>query len=275
MRLRKLSGLALCLMVLFVMGCGSDSDSTSGNGTETEGTDSSGGDSGSTGGNGTGDGVVDAPGDGDDGDTDDPDLGNMACHIGMTATAPGDDTNGIPESEGGTGDSGSMDVGMSDSSDDDTATTTPGDVDDPEPLVGMVEIAGADEDLADLETDAYEIAIAGDNAPAIVDDVLTVTLSRGGGCPDEEHDFTLVVAPEFREKHPVELAVTIVHDNKGDMCEAYPTDEVEFDLMKIKDLYEAAYSEDDGVVSLAFQTPDGSACDYAGLAYNMDTGSSP
>ena len=253
MRLRKLSGLVFCLMVLFVMGCGSGSDSTAGNG--------------------TGNGGIDAPG--NNGDTDDPDLGDMACWIGMTAAAPGDDANGVPEAD--TGDSGSMDVGMSDSSsnpDDDTSTTNPGDVDDPEPLVGMVEIAGTDEDLTDLETDAYEIAIAGDDAPAIVDDTLTVTLSRGGGCKD--HDFTLVAAPEFREKDPVELAFTIVHDNMGDMCEAYLTDEVEFDLTKIKDLYEAAYPESDGVVSLAFQTPDGSACDYAGLDYDLDmTATSP
>ena len=270
MRLRKLSGLALCLMVLFVMGCGSGSDSTSGNGAETEGPDSSGGDSGSTGGNGTGDGVVDAP-DGDDGDTDDPDLGDMACRIGMTATAPGDDTNGVPEPGAGTDDSGSMEMEASDSSDDDTATTTPGDVDDPEPLVGMVRIAEMDEDLADLETDVYEIAIAGDAEPSIEVDFLTVTLSRGGGCKD--HDFTLVVDDNLRMRDPVELDFTIVNDNEDDMCEmyqeAYLTDKVKFDLMQIKDLV------GDGVVFLAFQTPDGSDCDYEGLEYDTATGASP
>ena len=253
MRLRKLSGLALCLMVLFVMGCGSGSDSTAGNG--------------------AGNGGIDAPDDG--GDTDEPDMGDMACRIGMTAAAPGDDANGVPET--GMGDSGSMDVGMSDSSsnpDDDTSTTNPGDVDDPAPLVGMVRIAGTDEDLTDLETDAYRITIAGAATPKITeDDFLVVTLSRGGG--REEHDFTLVAASEFREKDPVELAFTIVHDNMGDMAEAYLTDEVEFDLTEIKDLYEAAYPAGDGVVSLAFQTPDGSACDYAGLAYDTATGASP
>ena len=271
MRLRKLSGLALCLMVLFVMGCGSGSDSTSGNGTETEGTGSSGGDSGSTGGNGTGDGVVDAPGDGDD--TDDPNLGDgMTCDIGGAMPEPDDTTGGVPEPE-------VDDVETSDSSsgsDDDTSTTNPGDVDDPEPLVGMVRIAEMDEDVTDLETDAYRITIAGAAAPKITeeDDFLIVTLSRGGG--REEHEFTLVAAPEFREKDPVELAFTIVHDNMGDMAEAYLTNEVEFDLMKIKDLYEEAYPQGDGVVSLAFQTPDGSDCNYTGLEYDLDmTAASP
>ena len=272
MRLRKLSGLALCLMVLFVMGCGSDSDSTSGNGAEREGTDSSGGDSGGTGGNGTGDGVVDAPGDGDDGDTDDPNLGDgMTCDIGAAMPEPDDTTGGVPEPE-------VDDVETGDSSDDDTATATPDDVDDPEPLVGMVRIAEMDEDLTDLETDDYKIAIVGDDDPEIEGDTLTVTLSRGGLC--EEHDFTLVADRDFWAGDPVELDFTIVHDNMGDMCEGYPTDPVEFDLTEIKeeikDLYEAEYPTGDGVVFLVFKTPDGSACNAAGLRYDLDmTATSP
>ena len=263
MSLQRVSGLVLCLMVLFVMGCGSGSDSPAGDRTGGGGTES-GGDSGSTGGNGTGDGVVDAPGDG--GDTEEPDLGDgMACWIGTPYTAePDDSTGGVPEPGAGTDDSGSMEMGASDSSDDDTATTNPGDVDDPMPLQGTVEM---DEVLTDLETDAYEIAIAGDAAPEIMDDTLTVTLSRGGGCAD--HDFTLVVDSKSRMREPPELDFTIVHDNMGDVCEAYLTDEVEFDLTQIKDLVGG------GVVSLAFQTPDGSACDYEGLEYDTATGSSP
>ena len=54
------------------------------------------------------------------------------------------------------------------------------------PIEGMIRFAGLDEDVTDLVTDAYEIAIDGDAAPRIVDDFLVVTVSRGGGC--EEHD---------------------------------------------------------------------------------------
>ena len=263
MSLQRISGLVLCLMVLFVMGCGSGSDSPAGDRTGGGGTES-GGDSGSTGRNGTGDGAAEPPGDGGDGDTDAPDLGDdMVCEIGTTYMAePDGTTGGVPEPE-------VEDVGTSDSSEDDTVTTTPDDVDDPEPLEGMVRIAGMDEDVTGLETDAYEIAIAGDNAPTIVGDTLTVTVSRGGGCPDEEHDFTLVAGHEFWEGDPVELDFTIVHDNYNDPCAAYPTDQVEFDLTQIKDLYVAAYPEGDGVM-LVFEAPDGSVCDSAGLLYDLD-----
>ena len=162
------------------------------------------------------------------------------------------------------------DSGMDDG---DTVTTTPGDVGDPAPLEGMVSIAGMDEDLTGLETDAYEIAIAGDAAPAVMDDILTVTLSRGGGC--ENHEFTLVAAPRFREGQPVELPFAIVHDGNDDRCLAYLTDQVEFDLMKIRDLYKTAYPSGDGLVFLAFRTPDGSTCDYSGLEYDTAAGPSP
>lgn len=162
------------------------------------------------------------------------------------------------------------DPGMDDG---DTVTVTPGDVADPTPLEGMVRIAGMDEDLTDLVTDAYEIAIAGDAAPAVMDGILTVTLSRGGGC--ENHDFILVAAPRFREGNPVELPFVIVHDGNDDRCLAYLTDQVAFDLTKIHDLYKTAYPAGDGHVFLAFRTPDGSACDYSGLAYDTAAGPAP
>ncbi len=162
------------------------------------------------------------------------------------------------------------DSGMDDG---DTVTVTPDDVADPTPIEGMVRIADMDEDLTDLATDAYEIAIAGDAAPAVMDGILTVTLSRGGGC--ENHDFILVAAPRFREGNPVELPFAIVHDGKDDRCEAYLTDQVAFDLTKIQELYGTTYPAGDGLVFLAFRTPDGSACDYSGLAYDAAAGPAP
>ena len=263
MSLQRISGLVLCLMVLFVMGCGSGSDSPAGDRTGGGGTEA-GSDSGSTGGNGTGDGVVDAPGDG--GDTEDPDLGDdMVCEIGTTYMAePDGTTGGVPEPE-------VDDVETSDSSSnsDDISTTNPGDGAEPDPLEGMVRIAGMDEDVTDLKTDAYRIEMAGDDAPVIMDDVLTVTLSRSGGCPDEEHEFTLVAGHEFWGGDPVELDFTIIHDNKGDMCERDVRDQVEFYLTEIKARYKAAYPEGDGVM-LVFEAPDGSVCDSAGLLYDLD-----
>ena len=135
------------------------------------------------------------------------------------------------------------------------------------PIEGRIRFAGLDEDVTDLVTDAYEIAIDGDAAPRIVDDFLVVTVSRGGGC--EEHLFTLEVGPRIRARAPPELDVAITHDNMGDACEAYMTDEVAFDLKPIWD------PESQGAAFLTFRAPDGSDCAYAGLAYDSVTGTSP
>ena len=189
-------------------------------------------------------------------------TGLETCRITMVA-------GGEPETETDMQDI-DTDSGMDDG---DTVTTTPGDVGDHTPLEGMVRIADMDEDLTDLETDAYEIAIAGDAAPAVMDGILTVTLSRDGGC--ENHDFTLVAAPRFREGQPVELPFAIVHDGNDDRCERYLTDQVTFDLAKIQELYKTTYPAGDGLVFLAFRTPDGSVCDYSGLEYDTAADSSP
>ena len=264
MRLRKLSGLALCLMVLFVMGCGSGSDSTSGSGTEME-------DSGGEPDNGTDQDLVDG---GPDTPGTDPGDGGMdmepgRCEIEMAM-------EGEPETEMDTQDSDSdsgMDAGTDDPNDvvdvDNPNSGDSPDDDMTDPIMGEVIFAALD----DEETDAYIIHTNGDDAPVIDDDMLTVTVSYGGGC--EDHAFTLVAANEFKESSPVQLDFTISHDANEDMCERWiEKEKYEFDLTPVKTRYEAAYPEGD-VVFLAFQTPDGSDCDYAGLAYNTDTGSSP
>lgn len=151
MSLRRMGGFALCLMVLFVMGCGSGSGSTVGT------------------------------------------SGDAACWIEASAVPPGDGMDGLPEHP--LPDDPGLDSGMEPPLEDSasgTSTFNPGDGTDPPPLEGMVRIAGTDESLAELKTNAYDIAIRGNEAPVIMDDTtLTVTLSRGGGC--KGHDFTLVV----------------------------------------------------------------------------------
>ena len=245
MSLRRISGLTLCLMVLFVMGCGSGSDSAQESGT-------------------AGNGVVDATDDG----TGAPELGDMTCWVEAVMGTPIGSMDGLPEQvvPGTSGDDNASG----------TSTFNPGDGTAPPPLEGRIRIAGMDDDLAELATHAYEIAIRGDAAPAITDDTLTVTLSRSGGC--KRHDFTLVASRDFMAgataADPVELDFTIVHNNHGDLCEAYLTDRVAFDLTTIKNRYQAAYPTGDGAVFLAFQPPDGSACGYDGIEYDAAAGSS-
>ena len=81
--------------------------------------------------------------------------------------------------------------------------------------------------------------------------------------------------PAFREREPLELDFTIVHNNHGDTCEAYLTDRVIFDPTQIEDRYQSAYPTVGGVVFLAFQPPGDSACGYDGIEYDTAAGASP
>ena len=229
-RLRILSGFVCCLIVVLAMGCGSGSDSGAGDGTETGRAEAPGADA----------GAPDPPPD------PDPGPAAMTCRIQAVMGDHDHSASLAPEREIGADEYGVQGL---------------------PPIEGMIRFAGLDEDLTDLVTDAYEIAIDGDAAPRIVDDFLVVTVSRSGGC--EEHDFTLVVGPRIRARAPPELDVAITHDNMGDACEAYMTDEVAFDLTALENMIPQ------GVAFLTFRTPDGSDCAYAGLEYDSDTGTSP
>ena len=120
---------------------------------------------------------------------------------------------------------------------------------DDRPLEGAVVINNnVDRAIALEESDAYELDIDGDHAPVIENDTLTLTVSYSGGC--ETHDFTLVTDGSFMESDPVQLVVTLTHDDNGDTCEAYPTDHYSFDLTSIKTLYQEAYGTDESSIIL-------------------------
>ena len=135
----------------------------------------------------------------------------------------------------------------------DTVTTTPGDVVDQPPYTGLVVINDALAPLDQWGSDDYEVQSGDGHAPFIEDDTLTVTLSYGGGC--ETHDVTLVAFPSdvLPDAYPVELDVALAHDANGDACEAYLTDTYKFDLTPIKTLYQEAYMDDVGTIVLLLQ----------------------
>ena len=112
------------------------------------------------------------------------------------------------------------------------------------PLGGRVVIDAAGTDAGDRwGADAYKLHVA-----TITDDMLTITVSYGGGCAD--HDFTLVTSGAFMESDPVQLEVFAAHDAHGDRCRAYLTETYGFDLTPIKTLYQEAYREDAGTIVL-------------------------
>ncbi len=117
-------------------------------------------------------------------------------------------------------------------------------VDDVDPVdttrSGTVFIGKADDKFGN---DDFEI-----NSTSITEDILEISVSYSGGC--KEHKFTLITSEEFRESDPVQLAVSLAHNAMGDTCEAYPTEEYQFDLTPIKTRYQEAYQVDTGTIVL-------------------------
>ena len=67
-------------------------------------------------------------------------------------------------------------------------------------------------------------------------DVLSLRVQFGGGC--RTHDFYLVASSLFMESEPPQVNVLLSHDGHGDLCRAFLTEDLAFDLgpLKRKDL---------------------------------------
>ena len=100
------------------------------------------------------------------------------------------------------------------------------------------------------------------NTAVITGDTLSVSVSFSGGC--EEHQFTLVTDGMFLESKPVQLRLSLAHDANNDPCEAFPTEEHQFDLSKIKKLYQSAYQQESGVIILVLKN-----APHGGLIYEF------
>ena len=92
-------------------------------------------------------------------------------------------------------------------------------------------------------TDAYVI-----NTATIEGDTLRVNVSYTGGC--ETHAFTLVAEERFLESFPVQLRVSIAHNANSDTCEDSLTEDHQFDLTPIKEVYQKGYQTETGTVVL-------------------------
>ena len=92
-------------------------------------------------------------------------------------------------------------------------------------------------------TDAYVI-----NTATIEGDTLRVNVSYTGGC--ETHAFTLVAEPRFLESFPVQLRVSLAHNANSDTCEDSITEDHQFDLTPIKEVYQKGYRTETGTIVL-------------------------
>ena len=98
------------------------------------------------------------------------------------------------------------------------------------------------------------------NDAAIAGDTLSLNLSYAGGCA--RHEFTLVATELFRESDPVQLPVSLAHDANGDSCEAWLTEDYEFDLSLLRDRYRRAYGDGPGRMVLLLEGIPGGALLY-------------
>ena len=106
--------------------------------------------------------------------------------------------------------------------------------------IGNTVIAATPEALG---TDTYVI-----NAATIEADTLRVNVSYTGGC--ETHVFTLVAEPMFLESFPVQLRVSLAHNANSDTCEDSLTEDHQFDLTSIKEVYQKGYRTETGTIVL-------------------------
>ena len=98
------------------------------------------------------------------------------------------------------------------------------------------------------------------NDAAIAGDTLSLDLSYAGGCA--RHEFILVASELFRESDPVQLPLTLAHDANGDSCEAWLTQDYEFDLSLLRDRYRRVYGDGPGRMVLSLEGAPGGALLY-------------
>ncbi len=66
----------------------------------------------------------------------------------------------------------------------------------------------------------------------IVGDVLFVFVNYSGGC--NEHSFELISNGKYAKSLPPQLSLCLKHSNNGDMCKKLVSQELKFDISKIK-----------------------------------------
>lgn len=84
----------------------------------------------------------------------------------------------------------------------------------------------------------------------IHEDILTLTVSYGGGCG--EHRFKLFMQPAFMKSYPAQANLFLQHTNLGDYCEALISEDVSFDIRPIAELYKDMFRKYDEIILHAY-----------------------
>jgi hypothetical protein len=92
------------------------------------------------------------------------------------------------------------------------------------------------------------------NSLLIDNDRLNFNLSYSGGC--KEHQIELYAYNEIQKSNPAQVTVHLSHNANNDMCEAWITQNISFDLAKLKEYLKNNYGISDKVL-LIIHDPSG------------------
>ncbi|HLV20413.1 MAG TPA: hypothetical protein VKZ49_06020 [Polyangiaceae bacterium] len=79
-------------------------------------------------------------------------------------------------------------------------------------------------------------------------DTLVLDVFYSGGCA--EHEFGVCYRSSFLESHPVQGSIELIHDARGDACEAGVERELRFDMTPLAQVYYDAYQTTGGAIQL-------------------------
>ena len=99
------------------------------------------------------------------------------------------------------------------------------------------EQADAQSECPDIILSNYEEEYPNDyiliNSVSVQEQELNLNVSHSGGC--EEHEYQLIQDPLFCGTAPIYIAIHISHNNNNDLCEAWITKDICFNISPIYD----------------------------------------
>ncbi|OYT28155.1 hypothetical protein B6U98_05505 [Thermoplasmatales archaeon ex4572_165] len=103
-----------------------------------------------------------------------------------------------------------------------------------------------DDSFEQAKRDMFEF-----NNVILYKDSLEITVSYSGGC--EDHVFELISKEAFMESDPVQIDLVLSHDANDDLCEAYITETLVFNISKLKQKWQNEYGQDAGIIILLLE----------------------
>jgi len=107
-------------------------------------------------------------------------------------------------------------------------------------------ILGDSNNFISFKFDSYRL-----NNLKIENDSLIISLSYGGGCQD--HVFNLIAKNYFIDGDKTTAELLLSHDSNQDICEAFVTEKLAFNLIPLKLEYIDSYGSESGTIRLLLE----------------------